>query len=174
MDAWGSDYNEDRLVQGLTYRRMRLVPNSEVVSDSEFQNAKRCSSIKANAMCSDIDGYDDHHFLILDIDYQVEVLKSSSNNNHIVFGRAIDTKSMNKVLAVMAEVGLVQKTWADNAIANGYATLRAPGIQKHAVDDSLGFDEHGNIETPEKFKEELNALKQRTVAKINKQENEEW
>ena len=164
---------DDRLVQSLTYRRMRLMPNSDVPSDAEFQNAKKCSSVKANAMCSDLENYYDSHFLILDIDFPVEILKSSSGNNHLIFGKVMSTEDMNKVLTVMAETGLLQKTWVDNAIANGYATLRAPGIKKHIDEDSRGLDANGQIETDEAFDAEKKKLRERK-AKEYQSQNEEW
>lgn len=171
VDTWQDE--DDRLVQSLTYRRIRLMPNSDTPSDAEFQNAKKCSSIKANAMCSDLENYDDSHFLILDIDFPVEILKSSSGNNHLIFGKIMSTEDMNKVLTVMVETGLLQKTWVDNAIENGYAALRAPGVKKHILEDSRGFDANGQIETADAYDAEMKKLRERK-AKAYQSQDEEW
>ena len=171
MDTWQDEDN--RLVQSLTYRRLRLVPNSDILSDAEFQNAQKCSSVKANVMCSDLENSLDSHFLILDIDFPVEVVESSSGNNHLIFGKRISTEDMNRVLTVMAETGLLQRTWVDNAIENGYATLRAPGIKKHMVKDSRGFDANGQIETVEAYEAEMKKLRERRD-KADQPQDEDW
>lgn len=152
---------EERLIAYLTYRRQRLLVDSDGLSDKEFDNAEKCSTVKANVMCSDVETFDSRHLLILDIDCPVEVLESSSGNSHIVIGRALSFEALTEILDVLALHGVVQKAWAKAAKDRGYAALRAPGITKNDLEDYRSLDENGDIESEESYNKAKDELRKR-------------
>lgn len=160
--------SDNELLSDLTFRRTRLLPDSGVASDKEFDNAQICASIDANVVCSDLESNQllpgerlDSHYLVLDIDYPINVIKSSSGNNHVYFGKTLSQDALFEILRVLSKHGVVQQGWVDSAETRGYATLRAPGISKNEPEDFRSLDENGQIETQDSYVKALSALKKR-------------
>lgn len=166
------------LIENLTLRRTRLSIDSDVDIDTEFSQSTKTSAIKANVMCSDLDDLSEGHFLILDVDYPVEVLKSSSGNSHLIFGKYMTKEDMLEVVEVLGKHGVVQKKWADSARSHGYATLRLPGVSKYNDHDNCGLGPDGKIESEQDYSNALADHRQRQWEKrqaLQKLDNQgEW
>jgi hypothetical protein len=87
----------------------------------------------ANLVTSNIVG--DLHYPLIDIDHPMAIAESSSGNYHLMIKKEITTEQFMRLLDVMAEVGIVQKGFADAARARGYSALRLPGLLKGTRDD---------------------------------------
>lgn len=149
--------DQQSIISQLTFRRARLTQSSEYSNDPVFHNAKECSSIKANLMCSDVDDpFSDSHKLILDLDFPIEVYESSSGNNHLIFPQDLSFEAMIEILEVLQKHRIVQKGWVDGAKKAGYASLRPPGVDKGVQENNYGLDEEGNIES---YKEYMDAAR---------------
>lgn len=148
----------DSLISRLTTRRARLSSDSSVPVDVKFSNSQKAPLSKSNLMCSDVDEsmYPyavDRHFLILDLDMPVELIKSSSGNNHLIVGHSLEQKAMLEILQVLAKHGIVQKKWVESAEKLGYASLRLPGIDKRNKKDNCGLNADGEIESVEEYRQ---------------------
>jgi len=154
-EAWAKCMDEikDSLIEYLTLRRSRLTNNSSEPVNTEFSNAQKVGPVKANVMCSDLEDGSGMHFLTLDLDMPVEVLKSSSGNTHLIVKHRLEFKDMVEILRVLEKHGLVQPRWVESTEKHGFSTLRLPGIDKYNENDSFGLNEFGGIETRAEYDE---------------------
>lgn len=149
--------NQQSIISQLTFRRARLTQSSEYSNDPVFHNAKECSSIKSNLMCSDVEDSSWAHKLILDLDFPIEVYESSSGNNHLMFPQDLSFEAMIEILEVLQKHRIVQKGWVDGAKKAGYASLRPPGVDKGVQENNYGLDGEGNVES---YKEYMDAARE--------------
>lgn len=171
VDYYGE---EQDLTSQLTTRRVRLTNDSNAAVDVEFSEPKKASAVKSNVMCSDLDENMTNakgHYLILDIDMPVQLITSSSGNNHLLLPKVLQFDEMTEVLDVLAKYGIVQSKWVESAKRHGFATLRLPGISKHIDQHNHGLDENGEIESTESYRENYRAMLNR---QINHQNKEKW
>lgn len=97
-------------------------PDKQVRIEAEVQDA-----LLVTAKNPTTGGY----ALILDIDFPVEVVKSSSGNSHLYFDVWLTREQHNSVIAALRDAGIVQETWANSAIENeGGSHLRPPWVEK--------------------------------------------
>ena len=164
------DDEEQSLIQYLTLRRSRLISNSEEPVDVEFSNAQKTTPTKANVMCSDLEERPGYHFLTLDLDMPVELIKSSSGNNHLIVRHGLKFDDMVEILDVLQKHGVVQPKWVESTKKHGYSILRLPGISKNNKKDNLGLDSNGNIETPDQYYDALQEKHQREYKKTTEEE----
>lgn len=160
---------ENSYIEHLTTRRARLSSESGTPVDIEFTNAQKTSAVKSNLFCSDLSSNPSRHALILDLDMPIEVLKSSSGNNHVIIPKSLSFDDMMEILEVLRKHGIVQPKWVESAKLHGYAALRMPGILKSNLEDDRGLDEHGNIESEQAYLDALDKANNK-----NTTEEENW
>lgn len=73
------------------------------------------------------------HALILDIDYPVYVIPSSTeDHSHIYFDvpKGIDQRAWKKLMRALGDAGVIERGYADSAELMGESLLRAPWVKK--------------------------------------------
>ncbi|WWV91870.1 hypothetical protein GMYAFLOJ_CDS0040 [Microbacterium phage phiMiGM15] len=113
------------LIGSLTLRKASLAgyaqPEAEPVSDL----------VEANIVTSAIEGLEDRHLILIDLDVPAYLLPSSTEgHSHLYIDTKVTTVGLQKVLDALADVGVVERGYADASRARGYSALRLPWVKK--------------------------------------------
>ena len=122
------------------------LPNSSNLGSPELEetNIFDAQMITSKHQDSDI------HYPILDFDFPVEVIKSSSGNSHVYVGKAMQKESLDKLVNTLTEVGLLQDGVRRSWVRNGFLSLRLPWVKK-GEDKSYAQQQDPSLEQPKQF-----------------------
>lgn len=86
---------------------------------------------KANLMCSDITESGQWHMPVLDIDWPVKYIPSTTQGHgHLMIGRPLKKDAYFKLLDALVEAGIVEKGFAESSKKRGYTSVRPPWVKK--------------------------------------------
>lgn len=86
---------------------------------------------EANLITSRVEGDPDTHKLILDIDFPVKVIPSSTPGHfHLYLDKEIDTFALENILYVLASARIIEPGYAQSSMQRGYTAVRLPWIKK--------------------------------------------
>lgn len=86
---------------------------------------------QGSLITSEVKGKNNLHVPTLDIDYPVIVIPSSTpGHNHLFIEKEIRKQEYMALLAILAEVGIIQKGFAEYSIKRGYSSVRLPWVGK--------------------------------------------
>lgn len=75
------------------------------------------------------------HKLVLDVDMDVKVFPSSTPGHHHLFiDHEMSTEDFEKVVRVLAEVGIIEHGYANASLDRGFTAVRLPWIKKKAAE----------------------------------------
>lgn len=75
--------------------------------------------------------YDEYHYPILDLDFECELVPSSTpGHHHLYMAKLLPKKDMEKLVNVLAEVGILQTGIKNQWDREGHLVLRPPWITK--------------------------------------------
>lgn len=92
----------------------------------------------------------DIHYPILDFDFKVDVVKSSSGNSHVYINKPLRKEDMDLLVDTLVNVGLLQEGVGNSWIRNGFLTLRLPWVKK-GEDKSYVQQQDPSLEQPKEF-----------------------
>lgn len=108
---WGDDYDELDAKTSDKRKEYDALAGAEVVSSRVDDGAS--------------------HYVMLDIDIPAALVPSSrAGHSHLYLCRALDWEEYEKLLRVLAEVGIIEQGYADASIARKQTFLRLPWIRK--------------------------------------------
>lgn len=72
-----------------------------------------------------------HHLPVLDLDYHADLVPSSTPGHfHLYLDRSLSWEKYEKLLKVLAEVGILEKGYVDQALIRKQSFVRLPGTTK--------------------------------------------
>jgi hypothetical protein len=101
----------------------------------------------AQLITSKVNNDYNHHRPILDFDFPVSVVKSSSGNSHVYIDKVLTEIQMDRLVDVLVEVGLLQEGVGNSWLRHKMLTLRPPWVKK-GVDESWSQQHDPNAERP--------------------------
>lgn len=71
------------------------------------------------------------HAPVIDLDFPCELIPSTTEGHfHLVMDRYVPWEAYKKLLAALADAGLVEEGYVRASIARGYSTARLPWVKK--------------------------------------------
>lgn len=105
----------------------------------------------ANIITSEVRGKPGRHKPVLDIDLPVKLIPSSTEGHfHLMIDKEMDWEDYQRLLWVLADIGIVEEGYASASDERGYTAVRLPWISK---DEDLG-DPFGDCRCPGCLREE--------------------
>lgn len=87
----------------------------------------------ANVFTSEMTDGSGMHKLVLDIDFPVKVIPSSTEGHfHLVIDKPVTKEGLFRILWALADEGIVEEGYASSSEARGYTALRVPWVRKGA------------------------------------------
>lgn len=117
-------------LKGLVTRLSRLMGTSATagVVDNEAQTA---DLNVANVITSEVEGRPDRHKIVLDIDMPVNVIESSTPGHfHLYIDHELDWEDYQRLLWVMADIGLLEEGYVSSSQTRKYTAVRLPWVKK--------------------------------------------
>lgn len=97
--------------------------------DAEEQKVADLDS--ANIISSEVEGKPGRHKPVLDIDLGVKVIPSSTEGHfHLLIDKEMSWDDYQRLLWVLADVGIVEENYASASDERGYTAVRLPWINK--------------------------------------------
>lgn len=92
---------------------------------------------KVNVVTSQCAGFGEGlHLPVIDLDFEAHLEPSTTSGHfHLYLDRTVTAEQLFRLLDVMADVGLVERGYAEASRARGYSSVRLPGVRKEAVGD---------------------------------------
>lgn len=105
------------------------VPDDIAEDDYSFSHVRVDTIDEAHVICSQ--GKDEMHRPILDIDFPVHVVPSSTEGHfHLFLDRPMTYNTYMRLLAALANAGIIEQKYASVSEARGYTSVRLPWIRK--------------------------------------------
>lgn len=97
----------------------------------------------ANIITSEVDGKPGVHKPVLDIDLGVKVVPSSTEGHfHLMIDKEMSWDDYQRLLWVLADVGIIEENYASASDERGYTAVRLPWVQKNdRADDGCDCDD---------------------------------
>jgi hypothetical protein len=106
--------------------------------DAEEQKVADLAS--ANIISSEVEGKPGVHKPVLDIDLGVKVIPSSTEGHfHLLIDKEMSWDDYQRLLWVLADVGIVEENYASASDERGYTAVRLPWVRKD--DDACRCDD---------------------------------
>lgn len=71
------------------------------------------------------------HAPVLDFDFPVEVVPSTTpGHHHVYLDKVMTWRQYKRVLRAMMRAGLIEKGYYETSVKHGYTTVRAPWVKK--------------------------------------------
>lgn len=126
-----SDLTEQTLpLPGLVTRFSTLTGSSDDAMENDPEPTTAALA-EANVVTSEVDGHPGRHKVVLDIDMPVTVLPSSTEGHHHLYIDAeLSWEDYQRLIWVLADLGIVEEGYASASHARGYTVLRLPWVHK--------------------------------------------
>ena len=110
----------------------RFATISEKDSKGEYTNVTIPEeNIERAEVVTSQNTFNDLHRPVLDIDIAAALIPSSSNGHyHLYLDKTMHWKQYEKLLLVLAEVGIIEEGYAQASIERKYTAVRLPWISK--------------------------------------------
>ena len=117
------------------YVRVHELAKLQVKMDDEYLNetvpVDRLD--EAEVITSKSKVFDNIHRPILDIDFPVDVIPSSTvGHYHLYIDKKLTWEQYKKLLFVLAEVGIIEEVYLNASIDREFTSVRLPWVNKHA------------------------------------------
>lgn len=117
------------------YVRVHELAKLQVKMDDEYLNetvpVDRLD--EAEVITSKSKVFDNIHRPILDIDFPVDVIPSSTvGHYHLYIDKKLTWEQYKKLLFVLAEVGIIEEGYLNASIDREFTSVRLPWVNKHA------------------------------------------
>lgn len=100
----------------------------------------------ANIITSEVHGKPGRHKPVLDIDLPVKLIPSTTEGHfHLMIDKEMDWEDYQRLLWVLADIGIVEEGYASASDERGYTAVRLPWISK---DDDREMDEPDECRCP--------------------------
>ena len=85
----------------------------------------------SNIICSDMVDMDGFHMPVIDLDVPVYILPSSTKgNSHLYIDVPVRVDKYMELLQLLADMGIVERGYADVSERKGYSSVRLPWVKK--------------------------------------------
>lgn len=85
----------------------------------------------ANIITSEVAGKPGRHKVVLDIDLPAKLIPSSTEGHfHLMIDKEMDWEDYQRLLWVLADVGIIEEGYASSSDERGYTAVRLPWVRK--------------------------------------------
>jgi hypothetical protein len=128
----GSVTDPNPLLPPFNGQKLERVLRKIAFGDESYENPGEISDAEnANAISSDIVGFPEYHLPVIDIDFPVYALPSSTEgHSHLYIDVPMHETTFFKLLDALVDIGLVEEGYAEGAKRRGHSDLRRPWIKK--------------------------------------------